>query len=284
MSFNPRLPKRIDMLNGLLGRYVKQIWTLDSGSGGNLKFFADGCPGIMFQQGDGPMTLNSSRKPASVFLYGQTVAPISLSTNGSYNAVAAMLEPDAIDALFGIRASEVTNSCIDLSLLPSGSGFRLMEQLVDVSDNSSRVEVMEKFILQILLKRQPQPNTGIKHAIKLIQESGGNKRIADLSRELGVSERTLARNFEAKVGVTPKLFSSICQFQTAAERIRSAAFESLTGLAYDLGYSDQSHFNRWFKFFTGETPLQYLRHQHRGCDAVPRQHIPGTIITQALSI
>jgi AraC-like DNA-binding protein len=35
--------------------------------------------------------------------------------------------------------------------------------------------------------------------------------------------------------------------------------QSLTAMAYDYGYFDQSHFIKDFKSFTGRTPLQYFK-------------------------
>lgn len=73
-----------------------------------------------------------------------------------------------------------------------------------------------------------------------------------------MSERTLVRRFEQQIGVTPKIYASIFRFNSAIQRIENGQFRSLTSLAHDLGYADQSHFIRWFKHFTGETPLKFL--------------------------
>jgi AraC-like DNA-binding protein len=57
-------------------------------------------------------------------------------------------------------------------------------------------------------------------------------------------------------GLTPKLYTKINRFQNSLQLVgRKDA--TLTSIAYDCGYFDQSHFIREFKSFTGITPSVY---------------------------
>jgi len=246
---------------GFLDGHVKRIVRFDCGEFSapyEFKFFADGCPGIMFQEGQNPMFVNSTNNLATVVLYGQTVQPMVVSTKGTYRIVVAVLQPDALEYLFGIPANHLTDTCLDLSLLNVGKDFSLAERMLNAGTEEKRVQIMEDFIFKLILEKKPQPRTEIRRAISLIHEANGNKKITDIARELRISERTLMRQFELRVGVAPKVYSSIWKFQSAVERLQQGNFDSLSGLAYELGYADQSHFNRWFKLFTVETPVQHL--------------------------
>jgi YesN/AraC family two-component response regulator len=52
----------------------------------------------------------------------------------------------------------------------------------------------------------------------------------------------------------------INRFQTALDYIRQRNFESLSQAAYKHFYTDQSHYIKDFKEFTGTTPKQFLLH------------------------
>jgi len=62
--------------------------------------------------------------------------------------------------------------------------------------------------------------------------------------------------FVQYTGLTPKLYSQINRFQNSLQLVREGN-SSLTSIAYECGYADQSHFIREFKSFTGLTPSGY---------------------------
>ncbi|MBA4058005.1 MAG: AraC family transcriptional regulator, partial [Marivirga sp.] len=51
----------------------------------------------------------------------------------------------------------------------------------------------------------------------------------------------------------------ICQFQLSFAQVRAKEFNTLTDVAYDNGFADQSHFIRSFREFVDTTPNHYLR-------------------------
>ena len=79
-----------------------------------------------------------------------------------------------------------------------------------------------------------------------------------VQNELNITERSLERYFKQYVGISPKLYARINRFQTALETLRKSNFDSLTDIAYQNNYFDQSHFIRDFKEFAGTTPKHFL--------------------------
>jgi transcriptional regulator GlxA family with amidase domain len=130
--------------------------------------------------------------------------------------------------------------------------------MLNAPDEKSKIELMERFVCDLILSSRLQIDQLVRRATQLMYNSGGNEKIIGIARELRISERTLGRRFERNIGLVPKSFSSILRFQTALNHLDAGSFDSLSGLAFDLGYADQSHFNRSFKLYTGKTPLEYL--------------------------
>jgi len=260
--------------NGLLSKYVKRIVSVGcreyAAKQHDLRFFADGCPGLMFQESGTKMTINHTKELPSIFLYGQTILPIVLSTSGSYTMTVAFLYPDAVESLFGISARELTDTCVDLSLVKSARNFYLTGRMLEAGSDGQRVSIMEDYISHLAHEHSREPRRDLRHALGLIHQSNGNRRIDEVARELRISERSFYRHFEHHIGVAPKVYSSICRFQSALHRIQSGQFDSLSGLAYELGYADQSHFNRSFKRYTGQTPVAF--HSNIGTDLEVAAH------------
>ena len=66
--------------------------------------------------------------------------------------------------------------------------------------------------------------------------------------------------FESNVGISPRLYKRICQFNAAFQQLNQMKFSKLSDIAYEKGYADQSHFVRTFKEFTNITPKEYLNY------------------------
>lgn len=87
--------------------------------------------------------------------------------------------------------------------------------------------------------------------------SKGSMPIKNLRSQLHIAERTFERNFKQAIGITPKQFSRIIQFSFSINQIKESDYYSFTDIAYNNNFSDQSHFIRTFKKYTGQTPRAF---------------------------
>lgn len=226
-----------------------------------LPLYADGYPGIMFQQSDtGFYRLPGHKKLSELFLYGQTLEPISLEVSGPHRFVVFQLYPFASKYLLGIDPKVLNDACYDLLLFNGVDVQAYYRQLTVAHSPVQQVHILCELIAQLILhSRQPQ-NDRIQQAIQQIIVSEGRIRIKDLSDGIFLSERTLERNFLAETGLSPKQFAKIIQFQTSLTKLTGTNDESLTAIGLDSGFNDQSHFIRVFKQYTGQTPSWYVKH------------------------
>lgn len=91
-----------------------------------------------------------------------------------------------------------------------------------------------------------------------INETQGSVRIHELADTLHYSERHISRIFLDSMGFTPKTFARIVRFQHVIDSILHQPMHSLCDYMTELGYSDQAHFQREFKQYTGITPKHFL--------------------------
>jgi AraC-like DNA-binding protein len=225
-----------------------------------LPFYADGLPGVVFQQSSGNMYLNDkSRKLSSLFLYGQTIRPITLLPYGSFRMIVFLLYPSAINRLFGIRSNEVTGDCVDLRLLPSAKLLSDYQALIETRDPFKQLDIISNYLVTISETIPANADNIVHYALGHIIASKGQASLPDLRKMLHVTERTFERKFEQYVGVSPRLFSRICQFKSSIQQLDQQNFGKLSDIAYYNGFADQSHFIRSFRQFTGLSPLQYVR-------------------------
>lgn len=85
----------------------------------------------------------------------------------------------------------------------------------------------------------------------------GFPRVGRVAHVLGMSVRTLQRQL-AQAGTTYAAQVKRARFAAAASLLEKTDARVLT-VALDLGYSDQAHFTRAFRRWSGDTPHAFRR-------------------------
>jgi len=79
--------------------------------------------------------------------------------------------------------------------------------------------------------------------------------IDELASAAGVSRAHLSRIFRVAEGLSPHVYQNQLRVEFAKRKLAEGC--SVAEVANAAGFSDQSHFSRTFRQFTGATPLQY---------------------------
>lgn len=82
-----------------------------------------------------------------------------------------------------------------------------------------------------------------------------NIALQHLAAVAGLSAYHLLRTFRERYGLPPHAFQ-LQQRINVAKRMLAEGF-SIAEVAFELGFTDQSHFTKKFKAFVGATPRQY---------------------------
>lgn len=257
-----------------LAGIVQKIWVLESGEADNsVKIFnpvSTGCPGIIFQQTERGMSCNGgiTQLPV-VFAYGQTVAPPKIEASGKLQAIGIYFYPHALNSVFGFNAHELTNSYADLNHILLENDSFLNEKLVNENSINEKIQLLSSCILKNQKKNNNNEDKLIKYCQQIITNSCGDASLKELHCYTQLSERSFERRFKAVVGISPNLFSRICRFQASLEQMRKATYKNISDIAYKYGYSDQSHFTRAFKEFTGFIPYKFMKHNNEIVENLP---------------
>jgi AraC-like DNA-binding protein len=223
-----------------------------------LPFYADGYPGIMFQVADkGLYVLPHNKKMPDLFLYGQTIQPIELEIEGAYKLIVFQLYPFVINSFFSVDPKDLNDGCFDLNQLQEFDIKKIIAQINNNTGFENWSNILTSFLFSVFQAKKEKIDFSIQQAIQLIINNNGQQTIKELREVLHISERTFERRFAAQVGVTPKQFSKIIQFQLSLNDVAENDYAKLTDVVYKNGFADQSHFIRVFKAFTGKTPKKF---------------------------
>ncbi|MEK6482521.1 helix-turn-helix domain-containing protein [Catalinimonas sp. 4WD22] len=140
-------------------------------------------------------------------------------------------------------------------LLKESKELRQLENNQDIASFDNLY--LERFLLKTLpcwtkIKKDP-----IYHAVNTIIKRKGMIKVRELADEYCMSERTLNRQFIMKVGISPKAYAKICQWQYVTTLLQKKPLISLQDLSYLAGYYDNSHLVHDFKDRTSSTPSEF---------------------------
>ena len=116
-----------------------------------------------------------------------------------------------------------------------------------------------KQYLEVGLAALPREDEFLSAVRKSLTQSmrDGNTKIGPLAKKLAVSPRVLQRRLE-EYGTGFKALLDETRLRFATEYLRDPT-HTLTEIAFLLGYSEVSAFNRAFKRWTGSTPREHRR-------------------------
>ncbi len=243
--------------------FVKDILVLeniDSKVHNSLPFYADGYPGVVFQKSEQGVILMPVKKELSTFfMYGQTVAPISLSIDGAFRMIVFQLYPFAAKALFQVNPKELKDDCYDLITSGTSGVTNTLEALASRELLENQIDLIASYLSNVAQVAVLNTDDLVHHAVNYLLVSNGSLTIKDLADKLNTTVRTLQRKFAVQVGLSPKKFAKIIQFQASMSQLSEADFSKLSDIVYENGYADQSHFIRNFKQFAGQKPSRFKK-------------------------
>ncbi len=242
-----------------LQEIVECYWTVEGNEKDWQKITPDGYTECIFHFGDAykvKSSLLSKQLQPRLILAGQIDRPLYLQASGVSNILGIKFASTGLWKMFGISLATFTNQTTDLSMvLPSfKTAFKEMGNLT----TDRRIQYIETFLRKYLADAK---GSELDPVIKEIKAQNGQVSIVEVSEARGISARKLERLFREHVGVSAKLYSRILRFATIYKMLQNPRLSKVQ-CSYLMGYFDQSHFNKEFKQFAGESPEVYFKNNH----------------------
>ena len=109
----------------------------------------------------------------------------------------------------------------------------------------------------------------VRRSLRLIQEKMGEEmEMEDLARQVGLSRPHFFKLFKQYTGVTPNVYMNTLRSERAIEELLNSD-KTVTDIAFDLGFSSQASFTRFFSSNVGIAPSEYRRVAHISSGAFP---------------
>jgi AraC-like DNA-binding protein len=192
-------------------------------------------------------------------LWGQITKPLHVRTKGRNVMLGVRFFAHTAPLILKEDPHIFNDRISNLEEVLGNSIKELHIRLHETSNLNERIVLLENFLwIHIQKNIQTQPNSAVLINRVVFEMSAVNfsDSIESIAARYSITPRYLQKLFLKHTGVTPKLYNKINRFQQSLKQL-STGNSSLTSIAYNCGYFDQSHFIREFKSFTGLTPSAY---------------------------
>ncbi|HMG93522.1 MAG TPA: helix-turn-helix domain-containing protein [Chryseolinea sp.] len=190
----------------------------------------------------------------STIVSGLRSERLTITPGGIFSLAGVRFNIFGFYQLFKIPANEFTDRNFDASDVWNREMLSMHEQLVNASDTKQRMDLLERWIKSAIDKRDVRDALFWKKITPKLSYT--SLPLQDyLSSAMGYSHKHIIQLFKEKCGLAPKMIQRVFRFNSVLIRAVEQSCVNWTSLSHEAGYTDQSHFIRDFKQFTGFTPL-----------------------------
>ena len=213
---------------------------------------------IFFNLGD--CNLGSGHDEKEVMKFSKTIISglrserLTVTPGGIFSLAGVRFNIFGFYQLFKIPANEFTDRNFDGSSVWNREMSAMHEQLINAADTKERMELLENWIKAIIKKRDVHDALFWKKLTPQLNYTP--LPLQDyLASAMGYSHKHIIQLFKEKCGLAPKMIQRVFRFNNVLIKAVEQSCVNWTSLSHEGGYTDQSHFIREFKQFTGFTPL-----------------------------
>ncbi len=247
---------------GILKKYIKNYFVVETNHSTDFlptdRVYPCGYVTMVFHYGS-PSKFQKKHSSKyiepNLVICGQQTNYYDLSLSGKTGMILIVFRPHGVKSFFNFPITELLNENLSLHDLAINETKELEDKLFNSRNNKERVIHLENFLIKRLFHNNEFER--VEHAIKIIENSNGQIKAKDIAQEVCLGIKQFERTFSKYVGINPKKFASIVRFQNVVQ-MKSKYNKSMSQLAFDNGYYDQSHFIHDFKSLTGLTPKAFF--------------------------
>lgn len=250
------IPKDIAVRN-----VIHSIWQINYRTTfGNEYIIPKGVVEIIFNFSEGSaIDVNLSGKTSILphcFINGFNRSPIELKLPRQQFFFGVLFQPSAIKKILRTPAREFSDITVDLTLIDPT--FKILwHELAEQNDFSSRVTTFLGWLKKNLVVSHPRDQllNNFLYAIDQHEIS-----VKELASNMCYSPRQLSRKILESSGMNTEEMLLYKKYLQSVHLMHHSG-QSLTAIAHQCGFTDQSHFIKTFKSFTNITPGEYKRNK-----------------------
>ncbi len=167
-----------------------------------------------------------------------------------------VFSPSGLYRLTGIPSHHLNNCYFDAETIFGKDIKEVNDKLNEATHFNEMVVIVESFLLRQMNKRVKEFHR-LDQVSNLILKTNKPLNIEWLAKESCLSLRQYERKFIERMGVSPKHFSNIAQFENAYRMKNKFPHLDWLSIAIHCGYYDYQHLSKAYQKLTQKTPTEF---------------------------
>ncbi|WAC03005.1 helix-turn-helix domain-containing protein [Lacinutrix neustonica] len=201
-------------------------------------------------------TLKPNGTFKNVWIYGMHKDFLSISAHQDSEMLVIQFKTNGAFPFFDTPINQFNNKVIDAQDFFGNEILELRQVILNAENPSEKFKCVENW----LNTKFDITKTASAELLNVLSQlytkpiSESNKIIASYP----LSQKHLINQFKTYFGLTPKAFHRIFRFNEILKQIQNKNQLKWVDIAYEFGYSDQSHFIKEFKEFSRFNPQEFI--------------------------
>lgn len=244
--------------DGALQRFVRYYWILRSREELSALTFPVGYPQLIFHCKNTLYIPELQSYQPRFAISGQVNFPATLQSTDDTEMIVVVFKPQAA-TLFDIPLSAFYNSEIDGYDLGDSGMSVLADRVFDAESAEDGLGIIERWLISRLNEKRIYDFNRIGASLNILF-SDCKTTVRDMAEASCLGQRQFERVFFNVIGMKPKEYSRIARFQRSLWIMQNGNSDYID-IAFKSGYSDQSHFIRECREYSGLTPSELIATQ-----------------------
>ena len=201
-------------------------------------------------------SLKQNGNYTNVWVSGMHKDYLSISAHQDSEMFVIQFKANGASPFFDIPINELNNKVISAQEVFGSRILELRNTILNAKSTSEKFKHAENW----LLKRFDKSKSAPKEILSILEQLK-SKPVSESSAIIASypnSQKHLINQDKKYLGVTPQVFHRIFRFNEILKQIQNKQQLKWTDIAYEFGYSDQSHFIKEFKEFSGFNPQEFI--------------------------
>ena len=202
-------------------------------------------------------TLKPLNEFTEVWISGVHKNYITISAHEKSEMFVIQFKPYGAYPFFQLPLNEISNCIFPAEALFGQEILELRRRLLASKDASQKFSLVQAWLERRYDAGKQPPEVFLK-LLRRVEAEKSATNFDKLFYDYPFTRKHLISQFKKYIGITPKYYQRIVKFNDILAKIQKKESLAWTQLTYDYGFSDQPHFIKTFKHFSGFSPKEFI--------------------------